>query len=249
MKYTPLLLLLCLISCQKETRGEYIYRKSTDQIFTATASLPQESPSYPWDGQDVGGYPRITKEFFRCRGNPLNPVAEKKRESKESFYFRDCFGTHGLPLVNGEEFVYPILIDLLNFTQKEMGKRITVTTGHRCPSHNSYCDYSSYNYGSKHMIGAEVDFYIEDVDSLSIIDTLQKFYDKPFLRYTKGNLNVRTEAWYNDEVFIKLYLPGEGRDFDNQHRHPYIGIQVRFDKERRQNVRFDQALSETYLRN
>jgi len=99
------------------------------------------------------------------------------------------------------------------------------------------------------MIGAEVDFYIEDVDPLLIIETLQKFYNKPFLRYTKGDLNVKTEAWYNDELFIKLYLPGEGRDRDNQHSFPYIGIQVRFDKERKQKVRFDPKLSENYLRN
>ncbi len=99
------------------------------------------------------------------------------------------------------------------------------------------------------MIGAEVDFYIEDVDPLLIIETLQKFYNKPFLRYTKGNLNVKTEAWYNDELFIKLYLPGEGRDRDNQHAFPYIGIQVRFDKERKESVRFDPKLSENYLRN
>lgn len=98
------------------------------------------------------------------------------------------------------------------------------------------------------MIGAEVDFYIEDVQPEKIIESLQKCYETPFLRYTKGNLNISTEAWYNDEVFIKLYLPNEGRDEDNLHNNAYISIQVRYDSEKKQRVRFDQAISESLLR-
>ncbi|MCH9611424.1 MAG: hypothetical protein S4CHLAM81_11640 [Chlamydiales bacterium] len=238
--------LLFLLGCEKKSEGEYIYRHSQDRLFAASSSQVEAQPTYPW--QSTSDLPTITKEFFRCKGNLLNPVREKKREGRESFFFSDCNGTHSLPIVDGKEFVYPILLKLLNFVQLDIGKRITVTTGHRCPTHNSYCDYTPYNYGSKHMIGAEVDFYIEDVQPEKIIESLQKCYETPFLRYTKGNLNISTEAWYNDEVFIKLYLPNEGRDEDNLHNNAYISIQVRYDSEKKQRVRFDQAISESLLR-
>jgi len=194
-----------------------------------------------------GRFPRITKEFFRCHGSSLNPVRVKKREGKESLFFRDCSGNHSLPIVDGEEFIYPILLTLLNFLQEELGERLIITTGHRCPAHNSYCDYTSYNYGSKHMIGAEVDFYIDNMDPFKVVSCLEKFYGAPFSRYAKGNLNVRTEPWYNDEVFVKLYLPDEGRDEDNRHSHPYLSIQVRFDRAKKEPVRFDQKRSEHLL--
>lgn len=99
------------------------------------------------------------------------------------------------------------------------------------------------------MIGAEVDFYVEGVDAQELIPILQSYYEEPFQRYTKNNLNVRTPAWYNKEVFIKLYLPDEGRDKDNQHTLSYIGIQVRHDRDKNQPVRFEAQLSEAYLRN
>lgn len=241
-------LFLALFGCQKETKGEYIFRKSHEYFHTPPPSFPLKRPPYPWEMQEVGGHPRITKEFFRCKGNPLNPPVEKKRESKASVYFYDCLGSHGLPLVDGEEFVYPILIDLLNYIQQETQKKVTITTGHRCPTHNTYADYSSYNFGSKHMIGAEVDFYVEGVDPLQLVEILQSYYEAPFLRYTKGNLNVSTEPWYNEEIFIKLYLAHEGRDKDNEHSYPYLSIQVRYDKSRQERVVFTGDQSDNYLR-
>ncbi|MFN0065246.1 MAG: hypothetical protein ACKVOH_03300 [Chlamydiales bacterium] len=255
--YTYLLLSLLLLfsSCAQQKKplvGEYVFRKSTDFFFTPPPSLPCERPPYPWERQEVGGYPLITKEFFRCKGNPLNPVAEKKRPGKESFFYRDCSGNHGLPLRKGKEFVYPCLLDLLNYIQERCEKQVVITTGHRCPVHNIYADSSSFNWGSKHMLGAEVDFYVEGMERESdkIITLIQEFYgEEPFKRYTQGNLNVSTEPWYNKEVFVKLYLAEEGRDADNQHPYPYIGIQVRFDRDTGEKVTFDQTLSENYLRN
>ena len=205
----------------------------------------------------MGGFPRITKEFFRCKGNPLNPVVVQERGEKEPLYYRDCRGgrRHGLPLKEGHEFVYPCLIDLLNYVQEKTGKRVVITTGHRCPMHNTYCDYTPYSWGSKHMLGAEVDFYVEGIEENpeEIIELLKAYYKEDneyeaFMRYEREGLNISTPPWYNKEIFIKLYLPDEGRDYDNQHPYPYIGMQLRYDREEKKRVVFTQAQAQNYLR-
>lgn len=269
--YFFLLFLTLLSSCssskekllKQNLRGEYIFRLHDEYFFIPPSPIPQTRKAYPWEEKYIGGFPRITKEFFHCRGNPLNPVVIQTRGEKEPFYYRDCHGgkKHGLPLREGKEFIYPCLIELLNYIQQKTGKRVVITTGHRCPQHNAFCDYSPYNWGSKHMLGAEVDFYVEGMETepLAIIELLQKYYSETppfsqdktyttFTRYEKEGLNVTTPPWYNKEIFIKLYREVEGRDLDNQHPYPYIGVQVRYDRELNQRVVFDQTQAQNYLR-
>jgi hypothetical protein len=271
MYYLLLLFVLSVAGCtpaeKKQTKhnlkGEYIYRLQNEYFFVPPSPQAKSRESYPWENNSIGGFPRITKEFFHCKGNSLNQVAIQNRDGKPSLYYRDCHGgkKHGLPLVNGQEFVYPCLIELLNYIQHKTQKRVVVTCGHRCPQHNSYSDPSAYNYNSKHMLGAEVDFYVEGMESdpLPILELVERYYRETtpfseqsayttFERFEKGNLNIRTPAWYNKEVFVKLYLEDEGRDFDNQHPYPYLGIQVRYDRALDKQVVFDKERSENYLR-
>jgi hypothetical protein len=239
---------------RQNLRGEFLVRNHDEYFFTPPPPQPRTRETYPWEDKYVGGFPRITKEFFRCKGNPLNPVIVQERSGKESLYFRDCQGgrRHSLPLKEREEFIYPCLIDLLNYVQEKTGKRVVITTGHRCPVHNAYCDQTPYNWGSKHMLGAEVDFYVEGMEEEpeKIIDLLMAYYknSEPFQRYSSEGLNVSTPPWYNKEIFIKLYLPEEGRDFDNQHPYPYIAIQVRYDPGANARVVFTQEQAQNYLR-
>ena len=243
---------------RQNLKGEYIYRKKSEIFFTPSPPIAKTPLHYPWERS------LITKEFFRCRGDSLNPVVEKKREGRESIYFSDCPGgeRHGLPLRDGEEFVYPCLIDLLNYIQEKSGHKVYVTTGHRCPDHNSYCDHSPSNWGSKHMLGAEVDFYVVGMEQEpeKIISLVQQFYSETdpykgdkafeeFSRFHRQGLNVSTPPWHNKEIFIKLYLKAEGRDFDNQHPYPYIGIQVRYDRDAKKQVVFEQGQTQNFLRN
>lgn len=253
-KYKYLLLFLLLLTgCNKSDkepiRGEFLIRNHDEVLFTPPPPIKRPHDPYPWEKRFIGGYPRITKEFFRCKGNPLNPAVVQKRGEKETLYHRDC-SAHGLPLKNGEEFIYPCLINLLNMIQEKTGKRVVITTGHRCPQHNMYCDYSSYNWGSKHMLGAEVDFYVEGMEENpeKVIDLIMSSYSEPFKRYAQGGLDIATSPWFNEEIFIKLYLPHEGRDFDNQHPFSYIGVQVCFDKEEKKRVTFSQDQAQNYLR-
>lgn len=204
---------------------------------------------YAWEENLVGGYPRITKEYFRCKGNALNPpILEEGKNPRH-----DCNGkeTHSLSIIDGNEGVYPILLKLLNYIQETTKSKVVVTCGYRCPKHNTYADSARLNQTSKHTIGAEVDFYVVGYEEMpmQIIELIKAYYAdegseySTFKRYEGSDTNVSIYPWYNKEVFLKLYKEDEGRDLDNQHSYPYISIQVRHDRSANQRVTysFDRA--------
>lgn len=252
-------LLLLLISCSQddfsrlkgEVKGEYIYREEGEYLFKPEPVQTLVREAYPWEDESMNSgvkgtrFPKITKEFFRCKGSTLNPSKSEKRAG-ETVTLMDCGGAdkHSLPLINGKEGVYPILIDLLNFIQVTTKKRVVITSGHRCPDHNVYVDSSSAKQVSKHLIGAEVTFYVQGMEDKpeEIVKILQAFYqqdpktknDKKYLefkRYEKQDTDVSTQPWMNHEIFIKLYQKKEGRDFDHRHPYPYLSVQARVDRE------------------
>jgi hypothetical protein len=220
--------------------AEFVKRQSDDQTLFPTV-LHRERELYPWEELYVGNEVKITKEFFRCKGNVLNPA----RRIADNVHC-DCQGPekHTLPIVEGREFIYPILIDLLNYIQEKTKKKVVITCGHRCPLHNTYADDSPQNAASKHMIGAEVDFYVKGLEHQpeKVVDLVMSYYRGrgelgTFSRYEQP-INVRIKPWYNKEILIKLYQKDEGRDLDNRHPYPYIGIQVRYDLAKREPVTF-----------
>lgn len=238
-------------------KGEYIYRFQNEHLFPLSEPQLAVKKFYPWDHRMGKKFPAITKEFFRCKGSSLNPPKIVQGE-KESLRFYDCGGAqkHSLPLENNKEFIYPILIDILNYLQDTTGKRVVITSGHCCPDHNLYLDSSAQNQVNKHLLGAEVDFYIQGMEDqpAKVIDLILAYYkDKPrykgmkdfeeFKRYEKIDTNVSITPWYNKEVYIKLFNKTEGRDLDNRHPYPYISIQVRYDWESDSKVNYswDQA--------
>lgn len=262
MKLVYLFLILALgfmSSCKRKSSvlfaqptGEYIYRYSDEK------KLPQSSEplisckkeSYPWEENEKGLYPKITKDFFRCKGSSLNP-ARFEQKGENQIRYDDCGGAqkHSLILKEDKEFIYPILIDLLNYIQNQTGKRVVITCGHCCPEHGLYIDPS--NRTSKHLIGAEVDFYVQGLEFCpeKVIGLIMLYFKEnakyenlknfqEFKRYQKEDTNVSIQPWFNDEVFIKLVKKTEGRDFDNRHLYPYISIQVRYDWDTKQKVSY-----------
>jgi hypothetical protein len=236
---------------QQNTTGELIYRRQDEIVYAAPPIERQVRETYSWEKSYIGAFPKITKEWFRCKGSNTNPPQIDKKDEKTPDYRYDCGGAskHSLPIQNEEEVVYPILLELLNEIQAKTNKQIVITCGHRCPQHNLYADPSPKSQASKHMLGAEVDFYVEGYEHQpeTIINYLLDYYKKSrlyqgkeefqtFRRYDKGDLDVSTFPWYNKEIFIKLYKKNEGRDFDNKHPYPYISIQVRFDREAGEKV-------------
>ncbi len=257
-------------SCQQEEPeqnktfgpGEPISR-GNDERLAIPPPKQMPPPLYPWSDMRVSHLPMITKEFFRCKGSPLNPERAIERNGKTE-RISDCGGTdrHSLPLKEDREFIYPILITLLNHVQSKTQKRVVITSGHRCPEHNTYVDPSSQNSYSKHLIGAEVSFYVQGMENepATIVDILADYYknDSPFKdkeeyfplqRYEKKDTNVSTPPWYNKEVFIKLFKREEGRNFDNRHPFPYLAIQVRYDADSNERVTYSwEKAYKNYLR-
>jgi len=234
---------------QQNERKDRVHRVSSEVNYASSVLLPQVRDPYPWEVGYTGIHPPVTKEAFRCKGDAKNPSKEKNGGG----VVRDCGGTqaHGLPTRGNKEFVYPILLDLLNYIQVKTNAPVVVTCGHRCPAHNSYADGSSYNINSKHMIGAEVDFYVKGMESKpeEVIALIKKYYKetecyrgKPeylqFAELTAVKFDVATTPLYNKEVLVKLYKKEEGRDADNNHPYPYISLQVRFDREKNEKVTY-----------
>lgn len=240
------------VQTSSSSKGEFISRLNDEFLFPVEKPQLQPKPPYPWTKEQIGNQLKITKEFFRCKGSGLNPP-HIVQEKGEIVRYHDCGGAekHSLPLRENKEFIYPILIDLLNHIQTKTKKKVVITSGHRCPEHNSYVDPSPSNRYSKHMIGAEVSFYVQGMEEQSdkIVALLQEYYKTSakyqgkkdfveFKRYEKGDLNVSTQPWYNKEIFIKVFKRKEGRNFDNRHPYPYLSIQVRYDDETKERVAY-----------
>lgn len=220
-------------------------------------------PSYPWDLNKKGRISLITKEYFRCHGSPLNPPIPIIQDGKAIENIFDCHGadTHSLPIRHEKEFIFPILLELVNEIQTATGKPVIITSGHRCPAHNRYVDLSPKNQASKHLIGAEVSFYVAELEKNPeiVLQTIFAFYRSnpryaaagkeytEFARYEK-EVDVSTKPWLNKEIFIKLYFPHEGRDGDNRHPFPYFSIQVRFDRDTNMPVAYSPQEAEHFLR-
>lgn len=234
-------------------KGEFILRNHDEFSFLIYPPKYRTRSRYPWEHNYVGNFPKITKEFFRCRGKSTHPERIEGGASDEKMHLFDCGGgtRHSLPIREGREFVYPVLIEILNYIQARTCKKVMITCGHRCPQHNLYADSSKGGESSKHMVGAEVDFYVAGLehDPEGVIDLIFRFYRENaryrgrgefevFQRYEEKETDVSTAPWYNREVFVKLYKRGEGRDLDNDHPYPYISIQVIRDRDKNRRVTY-----------
>jgi hypothetical protein len=251
--------LIILLSCSNNNNKnnknnviiDTITRNDKDFFYSFEKAQKNKKVTYSFESEPYGFF-KITKEFFRCKGNPLNIERVDTSNLDDVKVYLDCPGPlkHGLPLINGKENVYPVLVDILNFIQKKIKKRVIITCGHRCPKHNSYSDLQNNAKTSKHMIGAEVDFYVQGLEDNpeKIIDLIFAYYKESskykglsefinFNRY-QAKTDVAILPWYNKEIFIKLYKADEGRDFDNRHPFSYIAIQVLFDINTNQKVNY-----------
>ena len=119
-----LLFLFILTSCsffskkeKKKIELEGIYRKFDMKTFPFHKPLERKREPYRWEKRD---FLPITKDFFLCKGNSLNPTRVENVKGKIVSY-EDCEGgfKHGLCKVNDEEVISSILLKLLNFIQRK----------------------------------------------------------------------------------------------------------------------------------
>lgn len=215
-------------------KAEVIFRHEDEKFCMIDTPKQRIREPYSWEHYLTGELPKITKEYFRCHGQGKSPP----RNVDANFYY-DCGGydKHSLPIREHREYIYPVLIDLLNHVQMMTHKKVIITCGHRCPVHDRYAQNGRYTALSKHLIGAEVDFYVEGMESQpeKIITILKDYYaqhgDKEYATFVRGH---HEEG--NKEVSFKIYQKDEARDLDNQHPYPYIAIQVKYDRELNKKV-------------
>ena len=63
-------------------------------------------------------------------------------------------------------------------SKKATGKNAVVTSGHRCMAHQAFLDPSPKASGSKHLVGAEVDFYVQGLEEqpMTVVQLLLDYY-------------------------------------------------------------------------
>jgi hypothetical protein len=249
MHHLFLLLLFLLSSCStadervelrrmnNNKSSEKIYRLSSERVYKETDMELASRELYPWENETE--FSKITMNTLRCRGN----ISHKKRV-KDKKEYEDCGGMHhhGLPYIDGEEFVYPVLISLLNKVQNSLNKKVVVTSGHRCPKHNSYLTLGTSRI-SKYMIGAKVDFYVEGLEDNyeDVIERIMYLYEgekEEYSLFKKIAAKGSSPSWRNKEVIITTAHDGEHTVLLKKN-HPVISIEVRYDRERDARVILD----------
>lgn len=216
---------------------EKIYRLSDEKVYVHEEFKLCKRELYPWENNCI--FPKITIDHFRCRGSSSSK--EKKQGDK---VFQDCKGLyeHGLPYVDGQEFIFPVLITILNKLQNSLQKKIIITSGHRCPKHNSYVTLGSSKL-SRYMIGAKVDFYVEGMEEnlLDVISSVLDLYKEDnqeyavFEKITKENGNFK---WQNKEIQISLEENNENSP-QKTSKEQVISIEVLYDREKKEGIILD----------
>ena len=251
---------------------KYERRALVDEKFIELLAYdPVQGPIFPKKNSDEtllplhrgSRYSVITKEFFRCKGSSLHSLIPILSDGKVVENIFDCSGssTHSLPIRDGNEYIYPVLIEILNAIQVQTRKQVVITSGHRCPQHHRYVTAKGGPHCAKHMMGACVTFYVAGLEDkpkevmkaifayylkLPVSEKEKKKYTE-FTRFEKST-DVSTLPWLNKEVMIKYYKAQEGRDGDNAHPFPYFSIQVRFDREKNAPVQYQNCDGEHIYR-
>lgn len=204
---------------------------------------------YSWEANLAHGFTRITKEAFRCKGRG----SPKPKISKESAALFDCQGAdkHSLPLAEEKETIYPALLEILNYLQDNLSKKVVVTSGHRCYAHQVYLLGTTSGAVTKYLIGAQVDFIVEGVAAFDpkILEALKSYYDTTFSGDKEYTLEKSVMGvWQNKEILVKIFSKYEGRNEDNHHELPYISIELKHDRDSdtKIQVSYQKALTSYY---
>lgn len=195
----------------------------------ATLLLWQDSHSLthqvPWiryiDGKH-GTYHTLTRDHFRCKGRgDRAPIA-----LNDGNYLFDCWGReHGLPWIEGREFVEPLLILLLNGVQNELQSPVTIFSGHRCPAHHRYLTQGEGSATDRHLIGAAADFELNGYtqEPQTVVAAIQKVFNK-LCNQPKSKLMASQEGWKNYFCEIKWHPAAQFTSPDHPSDRGYFEI-------------------------
>ncbi|PCI76056.1 hypothetical protein COB21_04930 [Candidatus Aerophobetes bacterium] len=175
--------------------------------------------------------PPITTHHFRCKGSHNNPIIHHIIDEKTK-YFQDCDGlhTHSLPIIDGEETVYPHLVELLNYAQQKTKRPITILSGHRCYMHQSYLSCKHADLISLYQLGAAADvcFQGSHLNLLSLVSAISDWYScAKNLSKTKFSINQDHTQWSNRYITLTLH---EKTDLPSTaYQGPHLTIKLKKD--------------------
>lgn len=160
----------------------------------------------------AGDLAKITPDDFLCRGRAFRSVVYQGKT------YRDCSGNHG-----PSGGIRLELLDLLNETQKGLGKHLVVSSGYRCQRHNLYSwafwakeskDGTGVSVNSYHRAAAAADVYVDGEKNMDFYRKLEALLQE----------NARQRGV---SLWTRAYSETEVRDPDNRHDHPYIHVHLR----------------------
>lgn len=229
--------------------SEPILRYATEQFHPISFPEKKVRERYSWENTLAHQFPKITKEAFRCKGRG-HPKPKILRENTAIF---DCQGAdkHSLPLHEDKEAVYPALLEILNYLQDHLRKKVVVTSGHRCYIHQTYLLGTTAGAVTKYLLGAQVDFLMDGMQASSpkIIECLAAYYQEIFPDQKEYQLEKSvTGVWQNKEISLKLFAKHEGRNEDNCHELPYLSLELKHDRvlDKKIVVNYQQAVHGYY---
>ncbi len=244
MKKNLIIVLLFFISCstadersQKQRMknnlsDEKIYRLSSEKVYQIDPLELAARELYPWENESR--YPKITMNTLRCRGSKDAKVIQSGDK-----VFEDCGGLHdhGLPYQDGEEFIYPALITLLNKVQNSFDKKVIVTSGHRCPKHHNYL-MKEQSKISRYMMGCKVDFTVEGFENQPE-EIIQKIIDLyPGEEFQKVKQADGLIVYTSKEFHLMIAKEGEHSITGGMH-HPVVSVDVRYDRDKEEAIILD----------
>lgn len=221
--------LLLLVSCTdlKTVKEEEIRRKNAtreplvrtleDVRFPIFIPLKKTRTSYPWESANKRLVP-LSPEDLRCKGSPLHPSRSLPVLDGGIHEIKDCT-PHSLPKMEGEEVYSKLILEKLNLIQRELGRQVLITSGHRCPIHNIYCNPTGTAVFNKHLVAARVDFIVQTDSPEEVVDILRRHSKDKF---TQAGDRLQ---WNSSELSIQWTRSLDLRDFDNRHNLPYFTIE------------------------
>lgn len=254
-------LAICLVGCSglEQSEQEQI-RKVNAKVDPITRfsdehfyqiSFPEKKTEKRAGLKESSSIKKIDKEHFRCKGS----LSNKPVVSLEGKTLNDCEGAykHSLPIRREKEFIYPALIEVLNFIQNRLSKKVVVLSGHRCIDHLRYVkqDYTPLSF--KSLVGAEVRFYVEGAENQldSIVSAIFSYYDlffpkdKQMVSFTSSPEN---KVYENKELIVRLIEPNHPEIEEHALSFPYCQIELKFDRELNKKIsaKLEDGLSAYY---
>lgn len=202
---------------RKNATSEPLVRRLEDVRFPIFIPLKKTREAYPWESKTERLVP-LTADDLRCKGNHEHPPRYLPVLEGGVHEVQDCH-PHSLPQAEGADVYSKLLLDKLNLIQRELGKKVTITSGHRCPVHNLYCNPMGTAVFNKHLVAARVDFIVQTDSPEEVVEVLR--------RHSKEKLVQAGDKmqWNSSELSIKWTRGLDLRDFDNRHNLPYFTLE------------------------